>query len=213
MTKEKMTITKALSELKLLDKRISDEVCEAQFCAANKHFQRTLNGKSIDTAKKEMQSAYDKITSLINRRNAIKKALTLANATTPITIGDQKMFIAEAIYFKTQGIENDKLLLSAMSEQYNHVVHILNQNNGDKLSKECEQYITNTFGAKETRTDTDEIEKARQSYIESNTYDIIEGIKTKETIEALKDKIGKFEAEVDAAITVANATTEIEIEY
>lgn len=213
MTKEKMTITKALSELKILDKRISDDICETKFCAANKHFQRTLDGKPVDAAKKEMQSAYDKITALIARRNAIKKALTLANATTPVTIGDQKMFIAEAIYFKTQGIENDKLLLSAMSEQYNRVVYILNQNNGDKLSKDCEQYITNTFGAKETRTDNDEIEKARQSYIESNTYDIIEGVKTKEIIEVLKDKINKFEAEVDAAITVANATTEIEIEY
>lgn len=213
MTKEIMTITKALSELKLLDKRISDEICDAKFCAANKHFQRTLDGKPVDTAKKEMQSVYDKITALIDRRNAIKKALTLANATTLVTIGEQKMTVAEAIYFKTQGIENDKLLLSAMSEQYNHTLNILNQNNGDKLSKECEQFITNTFGAKETRTDTAEIDKMRQSYINDNTYDIVEGINVKETIEKLKNKIDKFEAEVDAAITVANATTEIEIEY
>lgn len=213
MTQETMTIIKALSELKLLDKRISDEICTAQFCAANKHFQRTLNGKSITDTKKDMQSAYNKITDFIKRRNGIKKALTLANATTKVKINGEEMTIAEAIYFKTQGIENDKLLLSAMSEQYNRVVNILNQNNGDKLSKECEQYITNTFGAKETRTDNDEIEKARQSYIESNTYDIIEGVKTKDVIETLKDKIDKFEAEVDAAITVANATTTIEIEY
>lgn len=160
-----------------------------------------------------MQSAYNKITDLISRRNGIKKALTLANATTPVTINGQKMSIAEAIYFKTRGIENDKLLLSAMSEQYNRVVNILNQNNGDKLSKECEQYIVNTFGAKETRTDNNDVEEARQSYIENNTYDIIEGINTKAKIEELKDKIDKFEAEVDAAITVANATTEITVEY
>lgn len=213
MTTEKMTMIKALSELKLLDKRISDEICGAKFCAANKHFQRTLDGKPVDAVKKEMQFAYDKITALIDRRNAIKKALTLANATTLVAIGEQKMTVAEAIYFKTQGIENDKLLLSAMSEQYNRTLNILNQNNGDKLSKECEQFITNTFGAKETRTDTSEIDKMRQSYINDNTYDIVEGINVKETIEKLKNKIDKFEAEVDAAITVANATTEIEIEY
>lgn len=99
MTKETMTITKALSELKLLDKRISDEICKTQFCAANKHFQRTLNGKSITDAKKDMLSVYNKITDLINRRNGIKKALTLANATTSVTINGQKMSIAEAIYF------------------------------------------------------------------------------------------------------------------
>lgn len=213
MTNEKMTITKALSELKLLNKRIEDEIFSAKFCAANKHFQRTLDGKPIDTAKKEMQSAYNKITSLINRKNAIKKALTLANATTKVTINDQTMTVAEAIYFKTSGIEDEKTLLNVMSDQYNGVLRILAQNNGDKLSKECELYITNTFGSKETRTDNSEIENAKTSYIESNTYDIIEGVNIKQTIEALKDKIDKFEAEVDAAITVANATTEITIEY
>lgn len=213
MTNETMTITKALSELKLLDKRITDDIFNAKFCAANKHFQRTLDGKPVETAKKEMQSAYDKITALINRRNAIKKALTLANATTNVIVGDQTMTVAEAIYFKTQGINNDKLLIKVMSEQYDKVLTVLSQNNGDKLARECEQYITNTFGAKETRTDTDEIEKVRQSYIENNTYDIVEGIDTKRTIEALKDRIDRFEAEVDAAITVANATTEIIIEY
>lgn len=213
MTKETMTITKALSELKILDKRIESEICDTQFCAANKHFQRTLNGKLIADAKKEMQSAYDKITALIDRRNAIKKALTLANATATVTVNDKKMTVAEAIYFKTSGISLEKNLLNEMSSQYDLVTSTLFKNNGDKLAKECEQYITNTFGTKETRTDNAEIEAARQSYIESNTYDIVEGFDIKKAIETLKDKIDKFEAEVDAAITVANATTEIIIEY
>lgn len=213
MTTEKMTITKALSELKLLDKRIESEICEAQFCEANKHVMRTLNGKLIADAKKDMQSAYDKITSLINRRNAIKKALTLANATTKVKINDIEMTVAEAIYFKTNGIEYEKDLLEAMSSQYNKVQRVLIQNNGDKLTKECEQYIANTYGTKETGINNSEIDNAKKSYIEDNTYDIIEGVDTKQTIEKLKDKIDKFEAEVDAAITVANATTEITIEY
>lgn len=38
MTTETMTITKALSELKILDKRISDEICESQFCACQQTF-------------------------------------------------------------------------------------------------------------------------------------------------------------------------------
>lgn len=213
MTKETMTITKALSELKILDKRIESEICEAQFCAANKHIMRNLNGKPIAEAKKDMQSAYDKITSLINRRNAIKKALTLANATIKVKIGDSEMTVAEAIYFKTNGIEYEKDLLEAMSSQYNKVQSILAQNNGDKLTRDCEQYITNTYGSKEVRVDSAEIDNAKKSYIEDNTYDIIEGVDTKQTIEKLKDKIDKFESEVDAAITVANATTTIEIEY
>lgn len=213
MTTEKMTVTKALSELKILDKRIESEICEAQFCAANKHLQRTLNGKPIEKAKDEMQGVYDKITSLIKRRNAIKKALTLSNATATVKINGITMTVAEAIYFKTNGIEYEKELLEAMSDQYNRVQSILAQNNGDKLAKECEQYIVNTFGAKETRVDNADVEKMRESYIRDNTYEIIEGVNTKQIIEELKDKIDKFETEVDGEITVSNATTTIEIEH
>ena len=58
-----------------------------------------------------------------------------------------------------------------------------------------------------------DIEVAKSKYIEENTFDLIEGVDTAKAIETLKNKIDTFESEIDAAITVANATTTIEISY
>lgn len=218
MTNEKMTITKALSELKVLDNRIASEIRSAVFCNVSKHTMRTLGGKNISDVKAEMQGSYDKIVALINRNNAIKKAVNKANASTIVSIGGEQMTVVEAIYMKQTGIGYMKIFLNAMTTQYTNVQSLLQSNNGDKLTKACEAYITGLYGASNNNnTVSDEtveaINAARAKYIEENTFDLIEGVDTAKAIENLKNKIDAFEAEVDAAITVANAITEIEISY
>lgn len=218
MTNEKMTITKALSELKVLGNRITAEIRSATFCNVSKHTMRTLNGKNITDVKAEMQGSYDKIVALINRNNAIKKAVNKANASTIVSIGGEQMTIAEAIYMKQTGIDYMKALLNSMTTQYTNTQSLLQNNNGEKLTKACEIYIIGLYGTNSSNNTissemVETINAARAKYIDENTFDLIEGIDTKKAIEDLKNKIDAFEAEVDAAITVANATTEIEISY
>ena len=43
-TVEKMTIHKALCELKILDSRINNAISSARFCLANKHSNEKVNG-------------------------------------------------------------------------------------------------------------------------------------------------------------------------
>ena len=218
MTNERMTITKALSELKVLGNRITTEIRSATFCNVSKHTMRTLNGKNISDVRAEMQSNYDKIVALINRNNAIKKAVNKANASTIVSIDGQQMTVAEAIYMKQTGIDYMKALLNTMTTQYTNTQSLLQNNNGEKLTRACETYIVSLYGTNSSNnTISDEmveiINAARAKYIDENTFDLIEGIDTNKAIEDLKNKIDAFEAEVDAAITVANATTEIEINY
>lgn len=213
MTTEKMTIVSALSELKVLNSRITDEIATATFCDVNKHVMRTLKGKNLNDARAEMQGSYDKITALINRNNAIKKAVTKANAETYVKIGDEQMTIAEAIYMKQTGIELMRQLLMVMTSQYTKAKTTIERNNGDALTQNCEAYIVKLFGAGDNKSVSADIETAKAKYIEENTVDLIEGVDTAKAIEALKNKIDTFEANVDAAITVANATTIIEINY
>ena len=213
MTTEKMTIVSALSELKVLNSRISEEIATATFCDVNKHVMRTLKGKSLNDARAEMQGSYDKITALINRNNAIKKAVTKANAETYVKIGDEQMTIAEAIYMKQTGIELMRQLLMVMTSQYTKARTTIERNNGDALTQHCVAYIVKLFGAGDNKSVSADIEAAKSKYIEENTVDLIEGVDTAKAIETLKNKIDTFEANVDAAITVANAMTTIEISY
>ena len=212
MTIEKMTVHKALAELKVLDSRIDNAICGAQFCNTVRHCFDKINGKKIADVKVDMKADYDKCTDLIKRSVAIKKAVTLSNAKTTVIVNGETMTVAEAIWMKSHGIDAKKDLLDEMTEQYNNSIALINNTNGEKLTQKAETYIQNTFGTKEN-LNTDELITARDEYIKKNTLDFIEGFNLKEAIENLKQEIDSFTSEIDAALSVSNAVTEIEITY
>ena len=53
----------------------------------------------------------------------------------------------------------------------------------------------------------------RKTYIENNTYDLIDPLDVVKIMENLEAEINEFNAEVDAALSTSNALTVIEFEY
>lgn len=86
--------------------------------------------------------------------------------------------------------------------------------NSVRLNKEnYPDYYVGLFGQKESKTANEEYEKARKSYIEANTMELIDPVNILEKIEALEVEIADFTTEVDSALSVSNALTEITVEY
>ena len=213
MTTETMTIHKGLAELKILDERIKKEIKSGSYCAANKHSNDKINGISVEDFKKAVQSTYDKVTDLINRRKVIKKAIVLSNAKTTVKIADTEYTVAEAIEMKNHGIEFEKLLLGAMDVAYANAKLTVERQNGKELEERADQYVTAIYGQKDGKTNSADIEKVRKDFLEANSYEIIDPINIPEKSEELRNKIDSFMAEVDSALSVSNALTEITIEY
>lgn len=213
MMTETMTIHKGLAELKILDGRIKKEIQNGLYCAANKHSNEKINGIPIEDFRKTVQGTYDKVTDLINRRKAIKKAIVLSNAKTTVKIADVEYTVAEAIEMKNHGIEFEALLINTMDRQYQQAQAEVNRQNGNNLEERADQYVTAIYGQKEGKTATADIEKVRKDFLESNSYEIIDPINVPKKLETLKKKIDDFMAEVDSALSVSNALTEITIEY
>ena len=212
-TVEKLTIHKALSELKVLDDRIMNTINSSVFCIANKHSNEKIKGVPVAEYEKVMQGNYDKSTDLINRRNAIKRAVVLSNATTKVVINDVEYTVAEAIEMKNHGVDFDHILLQQLKAQYNKAQAEILKQNGDDLEKRAEQYVIGIYGSKEGKTNTDDFDKTKKAFLEANQFELIDPIKILEKIEALEDKIAKFTSEVDAVLSTSNALTEIEISY
>lgn len=210
-TTEKMTIHKALAELKVLDKRITSSV-SVQFCVANKHSNEKISGLALKNWKDIAQSNYQKANDLIRRNEAIKRAITISNATTKVKIGDDEYTVAEAIWMKNHGMDSYKMLLRALQNQYGKAKVQCDRENGDTLEKRADEYVFGLFGSKE-KAAGEEIENLRKTFIESQQYEIVDPIKIAEEIQYLEEKISSFESEVDAALSVSNANTEIEITY
>lgn len=210
-TTEKMTIHKALAELKVLDKRITSSI-SVQFCVANKHSNEKISGLALKDWKDIAQSNYQKANDLIRRNEAIKRAITLSNAITKVKIGDDEYTVAEAIWMKNHGMDSYMMLLRELQNQYGKAKIQCERENGETLEKRADEYIFGLFGSKE-KAAGEEIENLRKTFIESQQYEIVDPIKIAEEIQYLEEKISSFESEVDAALSVSNATTEIEITY
>lgn len=212
MIHEKMTVHKALAELKTLDDRINSEITGSVFVRANRHNNMKIFGKTIPDFMADTESSYQSVKALINRRNAMKRAVVLSNAVTKVEIGGVEYTVAEAIEMNNHGMENLVGLRNCLREQYSSVKRMVESENGDKLVKACENYIQATFGTKEKINNPD-IEMAQKVYMTNNTYDIVTGLDIEKVIKELTDRIDAFKAEVDSALSVSNALTVIEFDY
>ena len=212
MIHEKMTVHKALAELKTLDDRINSEITGSVFVRANRHNNMKIFGKTIPDFMADTESSYQSVKALINRRNAMKRAVVLSNAITKVNIGGVEYTVAEAIEMNNHGMENLVELRNCLREQYSSVKRMVESENGDKLVKACENYIQATFGTNENIYIPD-IEMAQKVYMTNNTYDIVTGFDIEKVIKELTDRIDAFKAEVDSALSVSNALTVIEFDY
>lgn len=217
MTTEKMTVHKALAELKTMDDRIAKVIRENTYVLAVKHSAEKINGMTVANFKEKMRSGYQKATDLIARRDAMKRAVVLSNATTKVKIGENEYTVAEAIEMKNHGMEFRSALLRQMNSAYVSAQNELNRNSGETLEKKAEQYVLAVIAAQpkdsKMSVDSEAMKTLRKTYIENNTYDLIDPLDVTKIMEALDAEINEFNAEVDAALSVSNALTVIEFEY
>lgn len=211
MITETMTIHQALSELKMLDNRIADKINMAAFAVANKHSNGKIAGKTIDEFVDDAARAYQSITDLLNRRKAIRNALSQSNAVTKITVGGKEYTVAEAIEMKKTGMGNYRSLLFTMTEQLNNAKNAVARENG-RVDDKADQYVTGLLGTKE-KVASAEAEVLRKAYVDANTYDVVTFKGMQDFIQQLSDEVAAFESEVDAKISVSNALTSITVEY
>ncbi len=212
MIHEKMTVHKALAELKTLDDRINSEITGSIFVKANRHNNMKIFGKSVEEFRADTTSSLQSVTALINRRNALKRAVVLSNATTKVEIGGVQYSVAEAIEMNNHGMENLIDFRDFLRDQYSSAKRMVESENGEKLVRACESYIQNTFGSKD-KVNNPEIETAQKMYMINNAYDVVTGFDIEKVVKELTDRIDSFKSEVDSALSVSNALTVIEFEY
>lgn len=213
MTTESMTVHQALCELKTLDDRITKKINEGVFAFGKKHFATKVKGIDVDQYREEIKKRYDSVTSLIRRRDAIKRALVLSNATTIVTIGGKQYTVAEAIEMKNHGMEYRSMLLKKLSKDISEARTWADSHNGDDLLARAEEHVHNMYGNTDVKGVSDEVKKVRDEFIKQQTAEVVDPIDAAKVIELLDKEITTFNIEVDSALSVSNAVTTIEVTY
>ena len=206
---KKLSIHRALTELKMLTLRIEAATNEVSAVVANRKSNRKINGVDIPGYEKQMQASYDKVLGLISYRNKIKALVVQSNANTKVLVGKEEMTVAEAIERK-QSIQYEKNLLEVIQHQHRSAINTVAKEN-DALPAKLETYLINILGNKDKQS-PDEVKLHTETFMKRNEYEIIDPLNVKKQIESLSTRIEEFESEVDAVLSESNATTFIEVE-
>lgn len=205
---EKMTIHRALSELKLIDAKIEKQTNEIVPSGVYQKEKLVENYVTKEDFEKNAKSRFDSVNDLIGRKIKIKSAIVNANGLTQVTIGDKQMSIADAINFKAV-VKFKKKLIETLKARHRTAVATLNKNN-ELVNANVQRILEATFGKENVKVGKDDVEAVRKPYLEANEFHLFDPLKVDETVEKMEKEVSEFEAEVDAVLSEINAVTIIE---
>lgn len=218
----KITIHRALAELKTLGARIEKAIVDMKLLGTSQKDKDVIvpgeNGRSSihvssNVFNEKVKADYQSVVALIERRSKIKEAIVASNATTKVKIGapgkEKEMTVAEAITERAYMAEKKKLL--AKMQQVHTVVqgavNKLNEEVATKLQKNLEVML----GSDKTNRDAKQVEELTKSYNDLNQWSLVDPLGIEEKTKVLSDEISEFETNVDAALSESNAVTFIEV--
>ena len=207
--KTKMTIHRALSELKLIDSKIDKKISRFSGATLANHKGETMMvvGTKDDWIKSNKE-IFQSVQDLIKRKTKIKTAIVKSNAETEVTIADEIMTVADAITMK-DFITSKQQLLDIMDRQDVTIRANANKHNSevDIRAKEVAERAAGGEGS-----NADNINKVAEMYKENNSVQVVYFDDNFGQIkEELETSIIDFQSEVDAVLSESNATTEITI--
>jgi hypothetical protein len=203
-TTQKMSITQGLAELKMLDKRITTHLKHLRWCDVSTESNRVDTEKLKGKAESEYQSYMD----LVKRRDSIKRAIVLSNASTKVKVGEWEGTVAEAIEHKSS-IEYKRRLLESMKAQ-------LQESRGkyetakSQLDSRLERLLQSELG-KDVKTNPDTLAALTNTFRSQNKVDLVDPLDLGAKVSALEEEILSFETNVDWVLSEANGKTVVEI--
>ena len=210
MDMEKMLVTVALNELKLLDSRIIKEIDRGNFISsAKKSSPKVSPAMSKEEFIEEAKSKFNSVKDLIERRAKIKAAIVDSNAKTEVEIDGVKMTRADAIERKSS-INYEKLMLNELKDQLN--IHTAKVNSSNyEVDNKIDSLVQAAYGKEgKNNIKQEDYDAIAKPYREANEWDIVDPLNLKDVIEEIKKRIDGFESNIDSTLQISNCTTYIE---
>jgi hypothetical protein len=211
---KQITVTEALSTLKLLDKKIEKQSKVLEFYA----WETVANGKvmvgrdyfpSVKDATDFITKAHDKVTSLMASRARLKSKVVASNAQTKVNIGKAEMTVAEAIEYKSS--ISSQLVVE---NRINHAIAKVTRAQDDletRIQTQIENKVNLVLGNKKSLDASDDTLQIIEKQVrESNKIVFHDPLSAVGLMSNLSEEILEFLGSVDVVLTVSNSTTMVE---
>ena len=195
---EKITVTRALTKLKTLDKKIKKAIREGCFVTYE------VGGKQDKEC--DSKSDFQSVQDLIDFRDRLKSAIAESNANTKVKIAGKKMTVVEAIE-KKNSIQYKTELLQYLRHSLAITRDTVEDINSD-VQRRLDRLIEASVGSEKQKT---EVEAISKPFLQRNEAKVIDTLKIEEKIKELDEEITSFIEEVDVSLSEANSQTFIEV--
>jgi predicted metalloprotease with PDZ domain len=196
-----ISITRALAELKTLNKRIEKIVNQSIFITTS------VNNKNLNIPEDNMRSDWDSVNSLIDRYRTIKFAILQSNANTRVRIGTKTYTVTEAIAMKDV-VEQKRKLFDTLRRQKVETVNTVESHN-NMIQNKLDNLLQINF--KERKTSEDDIKSNKEAYLKSNEIKVIDPIKIDNRISEMERDLEEFSTNIDFCLSESNAITTITV--
>ena len=217
MSVKTITLTEALAELKLLDKKIQKSMQDLAYKGApvidyivGKKKTTEKYNLTEEEIKKEAQSKIDQLNALITNRGKLKAVIARTNAVTQVTIAGKIYTIVEAIERKNN-LKNEKELLEILNNSVESVTGKVRRIN-ENARNEVDRLLEAKLSTDSKNQSAQEIESLAKILLENKEAKVVDPYGVAKLIESMSENIETFEREVDVALSIVNATTTIDIE-
>jgi len=202
-----MTVTDALAELTLLEKRINSArvALDNNTLIAVVEVGKVPTGfKSRDEHAAQARASLQRVDALIDRRRVIKRAIVLSNASTMVSVAGQEMTVAEAIEMKSF-ISYYKEVLATITSAY---------------SRTCQEYKVAQARVKERldklavlgkNASSEKYESLADSFLAREGVELLDPTNLAEEIARRVTFVEQFESTCDRVLSISNARTMIEV--
>lgn len=210
----KMSVTRALAELKRLDDRLNrmatDQSIFVSVAVGQGDKQKVLGvSDTVQNVVSQIQSNRDRVNSMIEMRAKIKSAVVASNAATKVKLGAREMTVAEAIELK-KSIDVKRNVLSTYRRQVINANALVAKQNA-ALEAQIETNLATIYGNEKGKVDASMFEAIAKPQREQKEASLIDPIKINDLIKSLEEEISLVETELDFTLSEQNAKTEIDI--
>lgn len=200
-----ISVTQALSEIKLLRTRIFNGIDDASFMMMKK--KRELI--DVDKFATQARAAFQSYTDLVNRYQKLKSAIVKSNAVTTVRIAGKTYTVADAVEQK-RSMSFQVNLLTHMMEEYKRVQDEYKAHQYTEQQR-VERLLTTELG-KDSKTDVEVIKSLTDALLAENKAEILDPLHLSDKIKSMKKEIEEFQTTVDWILAESNGRTMIRID-
>ena len=206
-----ITVTDALAELTLLEKRITS----ATAALGNNALITVVEVEKVPPGFRNRQeyetkarAALQRVDDLIARRRTIKRAIVLSNASTIVTVANEEMTVAEAIEMK-HFIEYYQVVLATMQTAHKQTLKQY-QVSQAKIKERLDKLALEVLGKNES-VGSDKYQSLADDFLAREGVELLDPTNLAEELERRQNFIEEFTYTVDRVLSISNARTMIEI--